>query len=156
MQLQQMYQEIILDHYKNPHHKGLREPYEAEVHHVNPTCGDEVTLRVHLAEGPQGTVVEDVSYDAVGCSISQASASVLTDLVIGKPVDEAMEIHQTFLELMQGKGQVAPDEDVLEDGIAFAGVAKFPARVKCALLSWMAWKDATAQAQTDPQGDPHV
>ncbi|MFC7363129.1 Fe-S cluster assembly sulfur transfer protein SufU [Nocardioides astragali] len=155
-ELDNLYQEIILDHYKNPHHKGLRVPFESEVHHVNPTCGDEVTLRVHLAQGPQGTVVEDVSYDAVGCSISQASASVLTDLVIGKPVDEAMQIHQTFLELMQGKGQITPDEDVLEDGIAFAGVAKFPARVKCALLSWMAWKDATAQARTEPQGDPHV
>jgi nitrogen fixation NifU-like protein len=152
--LDSLYQEIILDHYKNPHHKGLRDPFEAEVHHVNPTCGDEVTLRVHLSAGPSGPVVEDVSYDSVGCSISQASASVLTDLVIGKPLDEAMSIHGTFLELMQGKGQVEPDEDVLEDGIAFAGVAKFPARVKCALLSWMAWKDATTQAQTD-QGDSH-
>jgi nitrogen fixation protein NifU and related proteins len=140
--LDTLYQEIILDHYKNPHHAGLREPYEAEVHHVNPTCGDEVTLRVHVRDG----VVEDVSYDAVGCSISQASTSVLTDLVIGKSVDEAMGVHQTFQTLMQGKGQVEPDEDVLEDGIAFAGVAKFPARIKCALLSWMAWKDATAQA----------
>ncbi len=144
-ELDNLYQEIILDHYKNPHHKGLRDPFEAQVHHVNPTCGDEVTLRVHLADG----VVQDVSYDSVGCSISQASASVLTDLVIGKPVDEAMHVHQTFLELMQGKGQVEPDEDVLEDGIAFAGVAKFPARVKCALLSWMAWKDATTQAQSE-------
>jgi nitrogen fixation NifU-like protein len=151
--LDALYQEIILDHYKNPHHKGLRgDPSAAgtaEVHHVNPTCGDEVTLRVHLSAGAGAPVVEDVSYDSVGCSISQASASVLTDLVIGKPVDEAMTIHQTFLELMQGKGQVEPDEDVLEDGIAFAGVAKFPARVKCALLSWMAWKDATTQARAD-------
>ncbi|KRE92600.1 nitrogen fixation protein NifU [Nocardioides sp. Soil774] len=150
--LDALYQEIILDHYKHPHHKGLRgDPSSAgtaEVHHVNPTCGDEVTLRVHLDDG----VVRDVSYDSVGCSISQASASVLTDLVIGKPLDEAMTIHQTFLELMQGKGQVEPDEDVLEDAIAFAGVAKFPARVKCALLSWMAWKDATAQAQADNEG----
>jgi nitrogen fixation NifU-like protein len=89
--------------------------------------------------------VEDVSYDSMGCSISQASASVLADLVIGKTVDEAMKIHETFQTLMQGKGKIEPDEDVLEDGIAFAGVAKFPARVKCALLSWMAWKDATAQ-----------
>ncbi|MCF6379448.1 SUF system NifU family Fe-S cluster assembly protein [Nocardioides KLBMP 9356] len=147
-ELDNLYQEIILDHYKNPHHKGLRDPFESEVHHVNPTCGDEVTLRVHLADG----VVEDVSYDSVGCSISQASASVLTDLVIGKPVDQAMSIHQTFLELMQGKGEVEPDEYVLEDGIAFAGVAKFPARVKCALLSWMAWKDATTQAQAEDEG----
>jgi nitrogen fixation NifU-like protein len=145
-ELDALYQEIILDHYKNPHHKGLRDPYEAEVHHVNPTCGDEVTLRVHLSDSSQGRRVEDVSYDALGCSISQASASVLTDLVIGKPVDEALGIHDEFLTLMQGKGQVQPDEERLEDGIAFAGVAKFPARVKCALLSWMAWKDATARA----------
>jgi nitrogen fixation protein NifU and related proteins len=148
--LDALYQEIILDHYKNPHHKGLREPFEAEVHHVNPTCGDEVTLRVHLAGSPEGKTVEDVSYDALGCSISQASASVLTDLVIGKHVDEAMAIHEEFLTLMQGKGQVEPDEEVLEDGIAFAGVARFPARIKCALLSWMAWKDATTTAQASP------
>ena len=144
--LDSLYQEIILDHYKNPHHKGLREPFEAEVHHVNPTCGDEVTLRVHLADAGDGFSVEDVSYDSVGCSISQASASVMSDLVIGKTVDQAMQIHGEFLALMQGKGTVEPDEEILEDGIAFAGVAKFPARVKCALLSWMAWKDATAQS----------
>lgn len=137
-----MYQEIILDHYKHPHGKGLREEFESEVHHVNPTCGDEITLRVHL----DGGVVADVSYDALGCSISQASASVLYDLVVGKPVDEALAIQEEFLHLMQGKGTVEPDEDLLEDGVAFAGVAKFPARVKCALLSWMAWKDATAQS----------
>jgi nitrogen fixation NifU-like protein len=143
MDLDALYQEIILDHYRNPHHKGLREPYEAEVHHVNPTCGDEITLRVHLSG--DGSTVEDVSYDAEGCSISQAAASVMTDLVIGRPVDDAMTAHEAFLELMQGRGSVEPDEQVLEDGVAFAGVAKFPARVKCALLSWMAWKDATAQ-----------
>ncbi|HWG94616.1 MAG TPA: SUF system NifU family Fe-S cluster assembly protein [Mycobacteriales bacterium] len=136
-----MYQEIILDHYRNPHHKGLRDG-DVEVHHVNPTCGDEVTLRVKVAGG----VVEDVSYDGAGCSISQASTSVMTDLVIGKPVDEALQVHEAFLALMQSRGTVEPDEDVLEDGVAFAGVSKYPARVKCALLGWMAWKDATAQA----------
>jgi len=145
MDLDTLYQEIILDHYKHPHHAGLREPYEAEVHHVNPTCGDEVTLRVHLSGTGVGAVVEDVSYDAEGCSISQAAASVMTDLVIGRSVKEASAVHDEFLTLMQGRGTVEPDEDVLEDGIAFAGVAKFPARVKCALLAWMAWKDATAQ-----------
>src|SRR5919202_4671368 len=144
MQLQSMYQEIILDHYRNPHGRGLREPFDAEVHHVNPTCGDEVTLRVALAGGAQPRVA-DVSYDGQGCSISQASVSVLTDLVVGKPVAEALTVHEAFLELMQGRGSVEPDEDVLEDGVAFAGVAKFPARVKCALLGWMAWKDATPQ-----------
>jgi nitrogen fixation NifU-like protein len=140
--LDSLYQEIILDHYKAPHHAGLREPYESEVHHVNPTCGDEVTIRVHVVDG----VIDDVSYDAEGCSISQAATSVLTDLVIGKSVDQAMAVHETFVELMQGRGQVKPDEDVLEDGVAFAGVAKYPARIKCALLGWMAWKDATAKA----------
>ena len=152
MQLETMYQEIILDHYRNPHHKGLREPYDAEVFHVNPTCGDEVTLRVALKAGGDGEpVVEDVSYDSLGCSISQASASVMTDLVIGKPVGEAMKIGDAFLELMQSKGQALasgsePDEDLLEDAVAFAGVSKYPARIKCALLGWMAWKDATARA----------
>ena len=145
MDLDSLYQEIILDHYKNPHHQGLREPYEAEVHHVNPTCGDEITMRVHLSHDGGEPVVEDVSYDAEGCSISQAATSVMTDLVIGKTVPEALAVHEEFLTLMQGRGTVEPDEEVLGGAIAFAGVAKFPARVKCALLSWMAWKDATSQ-----------
>jgi len=142
MSVDSMYQEIILDHYRNPHHKGLRQPYDAEVHHVNPTCGDEVTLRVRLS----GDRVDDVSYDGEGCSISQASTSVMTDLVLGKTVDEAMAVMDEFVSLMQSKGAGEPDEDVLEDAVAFTGVSKYPARVKCALLAWMAWKDATAQA----------
>ncbi|MFV2175047.1 Fe-S cluster assembly sulfur transfer protein SufU [Actinomadura sp. LOL_016] len=147
MQLEAMYQEVILDHYRNPLHKGLREPYEGEAHHVNPTCGDEVTLRVHLEGDGRDATVADVSYDSMGCSISQASASVMSDLLIGKSVKEAMEVGDEFLALMQSRGQdVEPDEDVLEDAVAFAGVSKYPARIKCALLAWMAWKDATARA----------
>ncbi|MBD2893884.1 Fe-S cluster assembly sulfur transfer protein SufU [Actinomadura nitritigenes] len=147
MQLEAMYQEVILDHYRNPLHKGLREPYEGEAHHVNPTCGDEVTLRVHLDGDGQDATVADVSYDAMGCSISQASASVMSDLIIGKSVKEAMAVGEEFLALMQSRGRdVEPDEDVLEDAVAFAGVSKYPARIKCALLAWMAWKDATARA----------
>ena len=112
------------------------------MHHVNPTCGDEVTLRVHLADGTRrGRVVRRARLlDLAGVGLGDDRP------VIGKPVDEAMAIHEEFLALMQGKGQVEPDEEVLEDGIAFAGVAKFPARIKCALLSWMAWKDATLTA----------
>ncbi|HVV75984.1 MAG TPA: SUF system NifU family Fe-S cluster assembly protein [Mycobacteriales bacterium] len=144
-QLDSLYQEIILEHYRKPHHRGLREPFEAEVHHLNPTCGDEITLRVHL----DGDKVADVSYEGHGCSISQASASVMTDLVIGKSVDDALEVHEEFLRLMQSKGEGEPDEDVLEDAVAFAGVSRYPARIKCALLSWMAWKDATAQAMAE-------
>ncbi|MGB9377522.1 MAG: SUF system NifU family Fe-S cluster assembly protein [Mycobacteriales bacterium] len=146
MKLDSLYQEIILDHYKHPHHKGLRDPYDAEVHHVNPTCGDEVTLRVKLSGNGGDPIVADVSYDTMGCSISQASTSVLTDLVIGKPLTQAMRVQDEFLALMQSKGLAEPDEDVLEDAVAFAGVSKYPARIKCALLGWMAWKDATAQA----------
>ena len=154
MQLESMYQDIILDHYRNPHHKGLREPFDAEVHHVNPVCGDEVTLRVTLKDVNGEPVVEDVSYDSLGCSISQASASVMSDLVIGKPVGEAMAVSQAFLELMQSKGSWdagEPDESLLEDAVAFAGVSRYPARIKCALLGWMAWKDATARALEETQ-----
>lgn len=144
MKLDSMYQEVILDHYKHPHGRGLRDG-DAEVHHVNPTCGDEITLRVRL----DGAVVADVSYEGQGCSISQASASVLNELLVGREVDDAVKVQETFLKLMQSKGKIEPDdamEEVLEDAVAFAGVSKYPARVKCALLSWMAWKDATAQA----------
>jgi nitrogen fixation NifU-like protein len=141
-----LYQEIILDHYKNPHHRGLREPFDAEVRHLNPTCGDEITLRVVL----DGDTVADVSYDSEGCSISQASASVMADLVIGKDLGTATTAYDEFLALMQSKGQAEPDEDVLEDAVAFTGVSRYPARVKCALLAWMAWRDAVSQAQGHP------
>jgi nitrogen fixation NifU-like protein len=148
MQLDSLYQEIILDHYRTPHHAGLAEPYDVEVHHVNPSCGDEVTLRVEL----DGDKVTSVTHHSVGCSISQAATSVMSDLVIGKPVAEGMATYEKFLELMQGRGNVEPDEEVLEDGVAFAGVAQFPARVKCALLGWSAWWDATAQALAKKEG----
>ncbi|MCW2574959.1 MAG: sufU [Modestobacter sp.] len=145
MQLQSMYQDIILDHYRNPHGRGLRDPFEAEVHHVNPTCGDEVTLRVHL----DGDTIADVSYEGMGCSISQASVSAMYDLVVGKSVLEALGTGEQFMRLMQSKGDASVAEELeedLEDAVAFAGVSKYPARVKCALMSWMALKDASARA----------
>ncbi|WP_037142320.1 Fe-S cluster assembly sulfur transfer protein SufU [Rhodococcoides fascians] len=142
MRMEQMYQEVILDHYKHPHGRGLREPFGAEVHHVNPTCGDEVTLRVHISD--DGTVA-DVSYDGQGCSISQASTSVLTDQVVGQSVGDALKIVESFNEMVGSRGTVEGDEDVIGDGIAFAGVSRYPARVKCALLGWMAFKDAVVR-----------
>ncbi|MBA0046877.1 Fe-S cluster assembly sulfur transfer protein SufU [Mycobacterium sp. NPDC050853] len=142
MRLEQMYQEVILDHYKHPHHRGLREPFAAEVHHVNPTCGDEVTLRVTLDDNR----IADVSYDGQGCSISQAATSVLTDQVIGLTVDEALKTVASFNEMISSRGTIDGDEDVIGDGIAFVGVSRYPARVKCALLGWMAFKDALVQA----------
>jgi nitrogen fixation protein NifU and related proteins len=137
--IDQLYQDIILDHYKHPHGRGLREPFAGEAHHVNPTCGDEVTVRVTAD-------LSDISYDGMGCSISQASASVLHELLRGRDAADAFAIHDAFVQLMQGRGQVEPDEDVLGDAVAFAGVAKYPARVKCALLPWMAFKDAALRA----------
>ncbi len=144
MRLEQMYQDVILDHYKHPHHRGLREPFAAEVSHVNPTCGDEVTLRVALSE--DGRRVADVSYDGQGCSISQAATSVLTDQVIGRSVGDALKTVEAFNEMITSRGNISGDEDLIGDGIAFAGVAKYPARVKCALLGWLAFKDAVARA----------
>jgi len=146
MSVESMYQDIILDHYRNPQHRGLSDPFDAEVHHVNPTCGDEVTLRVRLT----GNTVADVSWEGEGCSISQASTSVMTDLVIGHDIDNALALQGEFLTLMQSRGNEDVLDDAaaesLDDAIAFAGVAKYPARVKCALLGWMAMKSAIAEA----------
>ncbi|HEY7054384.1 MAG TPA: SUF system NifU family Fe-S cluster assembly protein [Mycobacterium sp.] len=144
MRLEQIYQQVILDHYKHPHHRGLREPYGAESYQVNPTCGDEVTLRVALSD--DGEHVADVSYEGLGCSISQAATSVLADQVIGQTIGDALKMVAAFTEMVSSRGTIEGDEEVLGDGIAFAGVAKYPARVKCALLGWMAFKDALAQA----------
>ena len=144
-----LYQELILEHSKRPHHAGLREPYDAEVHHVNPTCGDEVTLRVHVDGGGADAVVRDVSYDALGCSISTASASVLADEVIGRPVHEALRTHEAMRAMLTSRGEDPGNEEEIGDGVAFAGVAKYPARVKCALLGWMAFTDALHQAGID-------
>ncbi len=139
-----MYQEVILDHYKHPQHAGLRDPYEAEVHHVNTSCGDEVTLRVHLSD--DNSTVEDVSYDAVGCSISQAATSVMAEEIVGKSVPDAMAKLAEFETMVTSRGTVEGDEDVIGDGVAFAGVSKYPARVKCALLGWKAFEAATREA----------
>src|SRR5262249_40473684 len=149
MELESMYQEIILEHYRRPLHAGLREPFDAQVQHINPTCGDEVTLRVTLKDPGGEPTLADVSYETLGCSISQASASVMADMIIGKTVGEAMEISEAFLKLMQSRGEAEPDEDMLGDAVAFEGVSRYPARIKCALLSWMAWKDATARALSE-------
>lgn len=143
MNLDELYQEVILDHYKRPRGAGLREPYEGESHQVNPTCGDEITLRVHV----EGDKVADVSYDNVGCSISKASASVMYELVNGATVDDALAKLAEFTELMNSKGQSEGDEESLEDAVAFAGVSKYPMRVKCALLGWKAFQDALVRAE---------
>ncbi len=143
MQLDSLYQEVILDHYKRPQHKGLATDFDAQVHHVNPSCGDEITLNVKL----NGDVVDAITWDGVGCSISQASVSILSDLLKGKSIADAEAVLNNFTELMQSKGTMVGDDEILEDAVALAGVSKFPARIKCALLGWMAYKDAVVQAQ---------
>lgn len=144
-----LYQELILEHSKRPHRAGLREPFDAEVHHINPTCGDEVTLRVDVTGSGPDAVVTDISYAAQGCSISVASTSVLAEEVIGHPVSEALETFEAMRAMLTSKGKVAGDETVIGDGVAFAGVSKYPARVKCALLGWTAFTDALARAGVD-------
>jgi nitrogen fixation NifU-like protein len=149
-----LYQEIILEHSKRPLHAGLREPFNAEVHHVNPTCGDEVTLRVQLSGEGTSAVVTDVSYDATGCSISTAATSVLADEVIGHGVKEALASFAAMKKMLTSKGADPGDEDEIGDGVAFSGVSKYPARVKCALLGWMALTDALTQAGVDISATP--
>ncbi|AKE41264.1 SUF system FeS assembly protein, NifU family [Corynebacterium kutscheri] len=144
MNLESMYQEVILDHYKNPHHRGLRSAFDSEVHHVNPSCGDEITLRVLLSE--DGSSVVDVSYDAEGCSISQASTSVMAEEIIGLPIDKAVEKLTDFEKMITSRGSYDGDDELIGDGIAFSGVSKYPARVKCALLGWKAFQAATSDA----------
>jgi nitrogen fixation NifU-like protein len=150
VQLDQLYHDIIMDHYKKPRGRGLREPFGGEAHHVNPTCGDEITVRVAL----DGEKITDVSYDGQGCSISQASASVLHEVLVNRTVDDALSTVERFTAMVQdSRGETVPDEAVLEDGVAFAGVAKYPNRVKCALLAWMAFKDATVKAVAQVGGE---
>ena len=148
MDLTSLYQQLILDHAKNPIGAGLRDPFDAEVHHVNPTCGDEITLRVRVA----GSQVEDVSFDAKGCSISVAAASVMADTVTGVHVEEAMAEYELFRGIVSEGMPAGADVEELGDAAAFAGVAKFPARVKCALLGWAAMRDAVARAASTQEG----
>lgn len=140
MSIDNLYQEIILEHYRHPQGKGISLEHGVEVHHVNPSCGDEITLRAAVTDEKVG-----VSYENTGCSISQASASMMWELVHGKPATEALALEAEFLALMQSKGQGTDEDESLSDAIAFVGVSQFPARVKCALLPWMALKDALLQ-----------
>ncbi len=143
MQLDSLYQEVILDHYKHPQHKGLSPIFTAQVHHVNTSCGDEITLNLNI----ENNVITSLTWDGQGCSISQASVSMLSDLLIEKSLEEADVIAKSFSQLMASKGTSDGDPEILEDAVAFAGVSKFPGRVKCALLGWMAFKDAAIQSQ---------
>jgi nitrogen fixation NifU-like protein len=144
MNLDTLYQEVILDHYKNPLNKKLSPTYDVQVHHINPSCGDEITLNLSAVDG----VIPAITWDGVGCSISQASVSIASDLLMGKTFGQAQAISDEFVDLMQSKGKKVGNEQTLEDAVALAGVSQYPARIKCALLGWMAIKDASLQSQT--------
>jgi nitrogen fixation NifU-like protein len=148
--LEQMYQQVIMDHARQGYGHGLKDPgliAVGESHQVNTTCGDEVRMRVGL----DGDRVASVSWEGQGCSISQASVSVLHELIEGETLEETDRIVEAFRALMQAKGEGLDEEreELLGDATAFVGVGKYPARIKCALLGWMALKDALIQAGKD-------
>jgi nitrogen fixation NifU-like protein len=138
-ELEQLYQEVILDHSKHPHGRGLRAGTAASSHQINPTCGDVVTFELHL--GADGRVT-DGRWDGHGCAISQASASLLSDVVPGLSPAELRERIDGFRTALRSRGAIAPDEDLVGDAAALAGVSRYPARVKCAMLAWVAAEDA--------------
>lgn len=138
--LRTLYQEVIMDHARRPHGVGLRQPASAESHQLNPTCGDEVTLQLHANDA--GDRIESVSWEGHGCAISQASASLLTDLVQDLDADAVRERIAAFREMMQSRGAIEGDEELLGDAIVFSGASRYVARVKCAMLSWVALEDA--------------
>ena len=156
--MQQLYQQIILDHSKAAHGAVAELPdlaadaadasagvRLAQSHQVNTTCGDEVTVRVGLTGADADAQVEDFAWRGAGCSISMASASVLNDTVRGLPVSESLVLLDLFREMLRSRGTIEPDEEVLGDAAAFAGVSKYPARVKCAMLPWVAFEAALLQ-----------
>lgn len=148
MSLDQLYQQIILEHSKSRHGSGLAGTAvpggasSGQSHQLNPVCGDEITVRVSVAEGK----VSELRWDGDGCSISMASASVLTDLAEGLTAEELRTVIGSFREVLRSRGKVAADPEVLGDAAAFEGVARYAARVKCAMLSWVAAEDALGQA----------
>ncbi|WP_153398732.1 Fe-S cluster assembly sulfur transfer protein SufU [Ornithinicoccus halotolerans] len=149
-----LYAELIIEHAKRPQHAGLREPFDTETHHLNPSCGDEVTLRVRLDRSGEHPVLADVSYDAMGCSISVAATSVLAEECLGRPVPETLQTYAAMHAMLTSRGQDEGDPEQIGDGVAFAGVSRYPMRVKCALLGWAAYLDALARAGVDIGGAP--
>ncbi|NLS08807.1 SUF system NifU family Fe-S cluster assembly protein [Nesterenkonia sp. MY13] len=143
--MEQLYQQVILDHSRERSGEGTLENPAGQSFQVNPTCGDECNVQVNTAEGK----ISELAWTGKGCSISQASLSLMYEMVDGEPVTEVEELGETFRELIHNRGQELDPEkmDQLEDLGAFTGVGRYSARVKCALLGWMALRDALIQAQ---------
>jgi nitrogen fixation protein NifU and related proteins len=142
--MESLYQEVILDLARHPHGKGLEDGAAAESHQVNPTCGDEITLQLHLEPGTNR--IRSVRWEGHGCAISQASASLFSDLAAGLTADEISVRIDAFRTAMRSRGTIEPDEELLGDAVALGGVSRYVARVKCAMLAWVAGEDALAKA----------
>ena len=140
--LQNLYRQVIMDHYKNPRNKGLlQEDGYKTVHIKNPTCGDDITIQSKLENGE----VKDVRHDGTGCSICCSSASVMSEVLIGKSITDAVKIKDTYLNMLSNKEF---DETVeLEDAIAYSGVRQFPARIKCASIAWKALEGTIEESE---------
>jgi nitrogen fixation NifU-like protein len=141
--LQSLYQQVILDHARERHGYGLRPDAAGSSHQLNPTCGDEVTLAVHLSDPDH---VQSISWEGHGCSISTASASLLSDILHDRSRELVAEAVAAFRELMQSKGELEGDDEVLGDAVVLAGVSRYVTRIKCAMLPWVALEDALIRA----------
>ena len=150
MALDDIYKEVILDHYKSPRNKRELEGAELQCHANNPLCGDEITVFAHL----EGDTVEAVTFTGAGCSISQSSASMMTEAVTGVSVDDAKALVAGFRGMMAG--EVEPDEDRFGDLVALKGVVKYPIRIKCAVLSWDVLQEALEGAGSASGSQPHA
>jgi nitrogen fixation protein NifU and related proteins len=139
--LEELYKEVILDHYKSPRNKRDVPGAELSCSKNNPLCGDEITIHAHLTDGR----VADVAFEGRGCSISQASASMLTEAVMGKPVEDAEKLAAEFRSMMEGK--LDPDQEEFGDLVALKGVVKYPVRIKCAVLAWDVLQEALSGAK---------
>jgi SUF system NifU family Fe-S assembly protein len=140
--LQNLYRQVIMDHYKNPRNKGLlNEDGYHTIHIKNPTCGDDITIQSKVEDGK----IKDVRHDGTGCSICCSSASVMSEVVIGKSVEEAIEIKDAYLNMLSNKEY--NEEVELEDAIAYSGVRQFPARVKCASIAWKAFEGSLEESE---------
>jgi nitrogen fixation protein NifU and related proteins len=139
-ELDDLYREIIIDHYKSPRHKGRLESPDATHEGLNPLCGDEVTVDVTV----RGSQIAEIAYRGTGCSISQSSASMMTEAVAGKELDEVKRLMDGFTAMMRGDESIDPES--LGDLEALSGVRKFPVRIKCATLAWHTLEEALRQA----------
>jgi nitrogen fixation NifU-like protein len=142
--MESLYQEVILDLSRHPRGRGLQDHAAAESHQINPTCGDEITLQLHLEPGTDR--ISAIRWEGHGCAISQASASLFSDLAAGLTTAELTTRIDAFRTAMRSRGTIEPDEDLLGDAVALGGVSRYTARVKCAMLAWVAGEHAIALA----------